>query len=109
MPYPGETLASTLQIRARKLLALIVGRSPITREEIEIEYAKLKGSINPGIRFFLSKSLFIMAIRVVYIFGVKRIAVALTRDSTGFPTSQTGQKMFPVHILSFAGSIVSCF
>lgn len=111
MPYPGETLSSSLQFRARKLLVWIAGKSPHSIEEIEAEFAKLQGrTIRPSIRFFLSKSLLVMAIRVVYVIGVKRIAVALTRESTGnIPTSQTGEKMFPVHILSFAGTFVSRF
>lgn len=111
MPYPGETLARTLQLRARKLLCLIAGKKPRTEEDIQYEFAKLDVCIIPGIRFFLSKSTFVMAIRAVYVFGVKRIAVALSRESTGFPSSQSqsGQKMFPMHILSFAGSFVSYF
>ncbi len=96
---PGSNLPAVIQHRARKLLLKIGEKDP------NFKFEGIVQNISPSLDFFLSKTLFKMAVRFVYAVGVRQFSYVVT--STVFPPLDgDGKEILPLHILSFAGAFV---
>ncbi len=101
LSYPGDVLPSQLQREAQKLL-LKIGNLPESTE-----FSSVADFIIPSPEFLLGETVDKMIIRVIHVFGVERLCVALFRKSYIKVHGSNRTELFPMHIVSFAAALVS--
>ena len=101
LSYPGDVLPSQLQREARALL-LKIGNLPEGTN-----FSSVADLIIPSPEFLLGESVDKMIVRVIHVFGVERLCVALFRKGSVKVHGPKRTEFFPMHIVSFAAALAS--
>lgn len=103
LPQPGEVGPAGIQRSARELLLIACGLWPGKQDDFDSYFVNHFSDLVPVFDFSISKSLYVLASRLVRFYGVTSFCVAIS----SIQPSLSWEKAFPAHTMSLAAMFVS--